>query len=122
MTEGKLTMTEKFAAEITRQILSTIVYLHSKGFVYGNLNPSMIMLDGESSISDANLNLKLMDLDLQSAIAASGHEIFASSLYFQSPEVISSFNVTEKQDVWSTGILLSILLSGETPHKSKMSS
>lgn len=64
MTEGKLTMTEKFAAEITRQILSTIVYLHSKGFVYGNLNPSMIMLDGETSISDANLNLKLMDLDL----------------------------------------------------------
>jgi len=32
-------MTENMAAEITRQILSTMVYLHSKGFVYGNLNP-----------------------------------------------------------------------------------
>lgn len=32
-------MTENMAAEITRQILSTMVYLHSKAFVYGNLNP-----------------------------------------------------------------------------------
>lgn len=64
-----------------------MVYLHSKGFVYGNLNPQVLMLDEGGNIMDS-LNLKLVDIDLQSAIAASGHPMFATPLYFQSPEVI----------------------------------
>lgn len=56
-------MTENMAAEITRQILSTMVYLHSKGFVYGNLNPQVIQLDEGCNIQDS-LNLKLTDLDI----------------------------------------------------------
>lgn len=79
--EASNQMTENMAAEITRQILSTMVYLHSKAFVYGNLNPAVLMLDEGSSVHDA-LNLKLVDLDLQCALAASGQNFFACPLYF----------------------------------------
>jgi hypothetical protein len=58
-----------------------MVYLHSKGFVYGNLNPQVLMLDDGGNIQDS-LNLKLVDIDLQSAIACSGHPLFATPLYF----------------------------------------
>lgn len=114
-------MTENMAAEITRQILSTVVFLHSRGIVYGNLNPQVIMLDEGCNVMDS-LNLKLVDIDLQCALAASGLQIFATPLYFQAPEMIESHKFTEKQDVWSTGILLSLLLSGEPPHCSKVNS
>jgi serine/threonine protein kinase len=43
---------------------------------------------------------------------SSGHHIFASPLYFQSPEMLESFKFSEKHDVWATGIILSMLLSG----------
>ena len=74
-------MTENMGAEITRQILSTMVYLHSKGFVYGNLSPEVLLLEDGGNIHDS-LNLKLVDIDLQCAIAASGQQIFATPLYF----------------------------------------
>lgn len=111
-------MTEKLAAEIVRQLLSTMVYLHSKGFIYGNLSPKVVMLDPESSLPDGNINIKLVDLDIQSAISASTHSVFWTPTYFQAPEVLESRMPTEKQDVWATGVLLTTLLTGKTPHES----
>jgi len=77
-------MTEKLAAEIVRQLLSTMVYLHSKGFIYANLSHQVVMLDQESSSSlqDGNFSIKLVDLDIQCAIAVSNHTVFGTPVYF----------------------------------------
>lgn len=48
--------------------------------------------------------------------------MFATPLYFQSPEVIDHYSITDKQDTWATGILLSIMLTGEPPHQNKVNS
>lgn len=64
-------MTENLAAEICRQILSTIVYIHSKSHVYRNLNPDVLLLENDDNINEG-FNLKLVNIDLQDAMAAAG--------------------------------------------------
>jgi 5'-AMP-activated protein kinase catalytic alpha subunit len=61
-------MTENLAAEVCRQILSSVVYLHTKAFVYRNLNPEVLLLETDENIVDG-FNLKLVDIDLQCALA-----------------------------------------------------
>jgi serine/threonine protein kinase len=56
-------MTENLAAEVCRQILSSIVYLHSKTLIYRNLNPEVLLLETDENILDG-FNLKLVDIDL----------------------------------------------------------
>lgn len=60
-------MTENLAAEVCRQILSSIVYIHSKSHVYRYLNPSVLLLEDEENIVDG-FNLKLVDIDLSYAL------------------------------------------------------
>ena len=62
-------MSENLAAEICRQLLSTIVYLHSKSYYYRNLSPDVLLLKSADKIADGDFNLKLINIDLQSALA-----------------------------------------------------
>jgi serine/threonine protein kinase len=64
-------MSENLAAEVCRQILSSIVYIHSKSHVYRNLSPQVLLLEEDENIVDS-FNLKLVDIDLQAAIGFSG--------------------------------------------------
>ncbi len=60
-------MSENLAAEICRQLLSTIVYLHSKSYLYRNLRPEVLLLETDENIVEG-FNLKLVDMDIQSAL------------------------------------------------------
>ncbi|CDW71305.1 protein kinase domain containing protein [Stylonychia lemnae] len=107
-------MTENLAAEICRQILSSIVYIHSKSYVYRNLNPDVLLLETDENIVDG-FNLKLVNLDLQCALSQANPQLCSIPLYFQSPETLKLKKYTDKLDVWSTGVLLAILLTGVSP-------
>jgi serine/threonine protein kinase len=62
-----MSLTETLAAEITRQLLSTLVFLHSNNLIYGsNLSSESLFLDVDSSI-DENLNIKVRDIDIEIA-------------------------------------------------------
>lgn len=56
-------MTENLAAEICRQVLSSIVYIHSKSHVYRNLNPEVLLLETDENIVDG-FNLKLVNIEI----------------------------------------------------------
>ena len=56
-------MTENLAAEVCRQILSSMVYIHSKSHVYRNLNPDVLLLENDENIVDG-FNLKIVDIDV----------------------------------------------------------
>jgi serine/threonine protein kinase len=108
-------MTENLAAEVCRQVLSTMVYLHSKSYVYKNLHPDVMMLENdEENISDG-FNLKLIDIDIQSVLNFANHNFTHPLYYFQAPEAING-PPSERQDVWACGVLLAILLTGKSPH------
>jgi serine/threonine protein kinase len=61
-------MTENLAADILRQILSAIVYLHSKNLIYRGLSMDVLLLESNDNITET-LNLKLIDIDIQAALS-----------------------------------------------------
>lgn len=96
-----------------RQVLSAIVYLHQKNLIYGNLNPFVLLLEKDENIQEG-LNLKLINSDLQSACISAKDPFIMTSSYFCSPSYFNG-NISKNQDVWSYGILLSLLLAGQLP-------
>ena len=74
-------MTENLAALIIRQVLSAIVYLHSKNLVYKGLTTDVLYLETNDNIQDS-LNLKLIDIDIQAALGAVSDSMFLAPLCF----------------------------------------
>ena len=104
--------TEKDAAKMMKQILEAVNYLHYHGVCHRDLKPENILL----SSLDEFPQLKLIDFGL-SQVLKTMDDIMkgeVGTLYYMAPEVILG-NYTEKCDVWSCGVILYILLSGNPP-------
>lgn len=104
--------TEKSAAQIMKQLLSSVVYLHLNCIVHRDLKPENIML--ESSTNDDFL-IKLIDFGTANYFEV-GKFLTQKmgTAYYIAPEVlVKKYN--EKCDVWSCGVILYILLCGYPP-------
>ena len=108
--------TEKDAARIMKQILEAVNYLHYHGVCHRDLKPENILLSSMNEFSQ----LKLIDFGL-SKVLKTIDDIMngeVGTLYYMAPEVILG-NYNEKCDVWSCGVILYIMLSGNPPFYSK---
>lgn len=106
-------MCEEDAAYIIKQILSAIVYCHSRGVVHRDLKPENILID--SVTAEGKINIKVIDFG--TALFVSPDTKMSEMLgtpYYIAPEVING-KYNEKCDVWSIGVILFILLSGTPP-------
>ena len=104
--------TEKDAAKLMKQILEAVNYLHYHGVCHRDLKPENILL----STMDEFSQLKLIDFGL-SKVLKTMDDIMngqVGTLYYMAPEVILG-NYNEKCDVWSCGVILYIMLSGNPP-------
>ena len=106
---GKLS--EAMAAHFLRQLLTALVYCHSKKIVHRDLKPENLLMNQQSG----DAILKVIGFGL-STILDTNHNIpqrLGSALYV-APEIYER-NYTEKCDIWSCGVILYILLSGKPP-------
>ena len=106
---------EKEAAEIFFQIISSVAYCHSKGVIHRDLKPQNILLmhkHGSLSIKVADFGSSCF-LDPHRKLSG----CFGSS-YYCAPEVFRGA-YSEKCDIWSCGVILFILLSGSPPYNGK---
>ena len=104
--------TEKDAAKLMKQILEAVNYLHYHGVCHRDIKPENILL----SSTDESYQLKLIDFGL-SKVLNTMDDIMngeVGTLYYMAPEVIMG-NYNEKCDVWSSGVILYIMLSGNPP-------
>jgi len=100
------------AANIMKQILNAVNYMHNKLIVHRDLKPENIML-----ISKANSKFEIKIIDFGTAKQfEKGSKLskFIGTSYYIAPEVLSE-SYDEKCDVWSCGVILYILLSGYPP-------
>jgi calcium-dependent protein kinase len=104
---------EREAAIIMDQILSAVCYLHSRGIVHRDLKPENLLLETDSKNSD--LTIKLIDFGTSNFYNKTNKlNSMVGSIYYMAPEVINS-NYNEKCDLWSCGVIMYILLSGNAP-------
>lgn len=103
------------------QLLSAIVYCHSKKVFHRYIKPdNIIIVDSDTNNSKENFKVKLLDIGISNIFDQHAKLVkYENTIYFTAPEVFSQkFN--EKCDVWSCGVLLYILLCGYSPNTKKI--
>jgi calcium-dependent protein kinase len=95
-----------------KQILEAVNYLHYHGVCHRDLKPENILFCSMEESSQ----LKLIDFGLSKVVKDMDDIIKGKvgTLYYMAPEVILG-NYNEKCDVWSCGVILYIMLSGNPP-------
>lgn len=108
--KSKTKFSEKEAAIIIRTLLKAIAYCHANKMVHRDLKPENILLEG-----DRIDNLKIIDFGTGGIVR--DNEKLKERLgtaYYIAPEVLKK-NYDEKCDLWSLGVIMYILLTGEPP-------
>ena len=111
--QSKNMYTEKDAAKLFQQIMSAIVYCHDNGIAHRDLKPENLLYINEGS--EINNPIKVIDFGLSRNFEEqSKMNTKVGTAYYVAPEVLNG-KYNEKCDVWSAGVILYILLSGEPP-------
>ncbi|XP_054152911.1 mitogen-activated protein kinase kinase kinase 9-like [Oppia nitens] len=107
--------------EWATQIADGMNYIHSRGpisLIHRDLKSSNVLLN--EPIDDDNWygkTLKITDLGLARELVKTTRMSQAGTYAWMSPEVIKSSTFSKASDVWSYGIVVWEILTGETPYK-----
>ncbi|CAL4115094.1 unnamed protein product, partial [Meganyctiphanes norvegica] len=103
--------TEKDAADLLRQVIEAIDYMHTMGVVHRDLKPENLLYysqDEDSKIMISDFGLSKME---DSGIMATA----CGTPGYVAPEVLAQKPYGKAVDVWSIGVIAYILLCGYPP-------
>ncbi len=101
------------ALRISRDILSALAYMHSKGIVHRDIKPSNIIIEestGRAILADFGLAKRI---DAVTKLTRSG-ELLGTPHYL-SPEQAKGERITPASDIYSFGITLFEMVTGKLP-------
>src|SRR6266542_31136 len=100
------------ALELALQIARGLAFAHENGFVHRDVKPQNVLLngDGEAKVTDFGI---ARSLDVKHGVTQTGAVVGTSE--YVAPEQAQGQHVDERTDVYSFGILLYELLTGEVP-------
>lgn len=111
-----LKLNKKFKPEIVKKficsLLETLQYIHSCGVVHRDLKLENLMVHG------TNHELKIIDFGLSYGPSTLSNSKCGSPGYI-APEVFMSESYNSKIDIFSTGVILYVLLTGNHPFEGK---
>jgi transcriptional regulator with GAF, ATPase, and Fis domain/tetratricopeptide (TPR) repeat protein len=104
---GSLAPTQAERLELIVSALRGLEYVHTRGVVHRDLKPSNLLVGGENA-----LDLRLGDFGLvganQGAVAGTPH--------YMAPEVVRRERVDRRADLYSLGVILYELITGQLPY------
>ncbi len=119
--EADAGLSQDIAHAYFTQLINAVSYMHSRGIGHRDLKPENILLDADG-------NLKLADFGMATLFEYHGKRKTAVTLCgsppYVAPEVLScgSHDKTkatgyhaDRADIWSCGVVLFVLLAGNTP-------
>jgi len=104
-----LKITEKQAGKIIHAVAQGVKYMNSFGIIHRDLKPDNIMFTDSSP----NAGVKIIDFGLTKTLAPNERVVDGmGTITYVAPEVISRKPYNKEVDVWSIGVILYQLLSG----------
>ena len=108
--KAKQMYSERDAAIIFQQVMSCIAYCHNHNICHRDLKPENLLYLNPGSEKDNRV--KVIDFGLSQNTLRLKTKV--GTAYYVSPEILSG-KYTELCDIWSAGVILYILLSGDPP-------
>ena len=111
----------KLALEIASQVAAGLEAIHKQKLVHRDIKPSNIMvgLEGGGTVTAKIIDLGLAkpapDAPAESAISIPG--AFAGTPEFASPEQFAGVGVDIRSDLYSLGVTLWVMVTGQTPFR-----
>jgi len=105
----------KQAADIIRQIAAALDHAHSQGVVHRDIKPSNVLMDGDwALLTDFGL-AKMTEASIQ----LTGSGVGVGTPAYMSPEQGQGAAVDHRTDIYSLGIILFEMLTGQIPHNAE---
>jgi tetratricopeptide (TPR) repeat protein/tRNA A-37 threonylcarbamoyl transferase component Bud32 len=102
------------AVSIIRQVLSALKEAHAEGVVHRDLKPQNIMMDKDGTP-------KIMDFGIARSVAETSGMTATGAIVgtpdYMSPEQVRGEKADEQSDLFSIGVILYEMLTGEVPFK-----
>ncbi|HEX3554921.1 MAG TPA: protein kinase [Thermoanaerobaculia bacterium] len=115
LTRGPLSIDE--AVRLTRQILEGLRVLHSLGIVHRDVKPGNVLLEPRGGVKLADFGLALRSGSDETRMTVG--EGVLGTLEYVSPEQALGDEVDARGDLYSLGVVLYEMLTGELPHPGK---
>jgi len=105
-------MPQKTAINICSQILSALATAHAAGIIHRDVKPQnvIIMPNGKAKLTDFGIAR-----DAQATTVTFAGSTVLGSAHYLSPEQAKGRNVMEESDLYSVGIMLYEMLTGDVP-------
>jgi Protein kinase domain/NACHT domain len=111
----------KLALEITTQVAAGLAAVHEQNLVHRDIKPTNIMVRLKE---ERNVTAKIIDLGLAKTLDESASEAgisspgaFAGTPEFASPEQFGGVGVDIRSDLYSLGVTLWVMVTGQTPFR-----
>ncbi|MFC0624355.1 Stk1 family PASTA domain-containing Ser/Thr kinase [Kribbella deserti] len=106
-------MSPSRALELLTPVLSALCAAHDAGIVHRDIKPENVLIANDGTV-------KVADFGLARASTASGNTatqgMLMGTVSYLAPELVTDGRADARSDVYSAGILLYELLTGEKPH------
>lgn len=97
-----------------RQLINGVDFLHSRGVAHRDIKPENLLLDANGNLKIADFGLAALFRLPDSGARRQCHTACGSPPYI-APEIFSGTYDPDSADIWSCGIVLFVLLCGQTP-------
>ena len=101
---------ESILSKITKQILLGLSYLHKeKHQIHRDIKPANILINSDGTV-------KLTDFGISRTLEKSQAHTFVGSRIYMSPERITGKKYSYPSDIWSVGLVIYELATGDEPY------
>jgi serine/threonine-protein kinase len=108
-----VTFTPELVIQYTIQIAEGLEKAHTKGIIHRDIKPANVFVTDEDVI-------KILDFGLAKSVSEPGVTKVGTTVgtgFYMSPEQIKNDPVDARSDIWSLGVVLYQMLTGELPFK-----
>lgn len=111
---------ELIIANIMKQVLRALSYLHSLSIVHRDIKLQNIVFLNTNDSNKGYIPIKMIDFGtaVKSEYKVVQNYPISGTMTYIAPQALKGV-LTEKSDLWSSGVLMYILLTGISPFKGK---